>query len=587
MKPDVVFVAGMELTHQDVVLHQYGQSILKQILEKRYAVVQVNFDRMVSLGQFDYLGDYDADIDRMAEYLAALDGKIIGFYTICNNFINVANLLLCVHEKAPDAKIILGGPHATMTWEHCLTAFPFVSAVCMGESENSITPLVEALLGDGSLENVPGIGYRNADGALVRNQPCALIPQEELIKYVVFDPDYMANPERGTMFVEGGRGCPFHCSFCSTSRFWLRHFRVKPVDDLIAEMDRHSAQLGFKRFSVEHDMFTANKKHLHRFCNILIERGTPYRWACSSRIDVLDEQSIRLMAASGCDEVFLGIETGSPRMQDRIDKHLNLEDSIPKIILMQQLGINVKASFIYGLVDETEEDFLMTLDMLQRLFLAGVHFLQLHRFFPLPGTPDGETIRNEIYFDEYDVDLTIISRKALTPRSRALIRDYPDLFLHLYTFKSEVRRKYRWADSLVVFTSNLSIYYSHTCEILLEQIGYQALYMRYEDWFKRLSLEFSTEGALAMQKLVNPMIRHIVEQEGIAPLTEMWRYETDVMDYVENRETQNRIASYGMDILRAKDRREYVMKPFRCMLALDPKNNTVRTIAIPEWIRFD
>lgn len=587
MRPDVILVAGLELTEQKIVLHQYGQSILKQILQKRYAVEQINFDRMVSLGEFRYEGDYDGDLERMADYLAARGGKIIGFYTICNNFINVADLVRRVHRKAPEAKIIFGGPHATMTWEHCLAAFPFLSAVCMGESEHSIMPLVDALIEGGDLAAVPGIGFCGADGSLVRTQPCALIPQEALSDYVVYDPDYMANAESGTMFVEGGRGCPFHCSFCSTSRFWLRRFRVKPVDNLIQEMDNHYNRLGFKRFSVEHDMFTANKKHLHRFCNILIERGTPYRWACSSRIDVLDEESIRLMAASGCDEVFLGIETGSPRMQKRIDKHLNLDDSIPKIILMQQLGINVKCSFIYGLVDETEEDFLMTLDMLRRLYLAGVHFLQLHRFFPLPSTPDGEAIRDEIFFDEYDIDLTIISRKALTPQNRALILEFPDLFLHLYSFNNEVRRKYRWADSLVVFTSNLSVYYPHTCEVLLDKMGFQALYMRYEEMFKQLSLCFSTDGAMAMHELVHPMLRRIVQTEDYPPLTEMYRYESDVMDYVENRETEMRIVCYNMDVLQAKEKREYEMKPFRAALMLNKADNTVRTIAVPAWINFD
>ena len=585
MRPDVVLVAGVELVTREIVLHQYGQSILKQILDERYDVRLINFDRMVSRGQFHYVGDYDTDLDRVADYLAAMDGRIIGFYTICNNFVNVADLAKRVHKKAPGAKLFFGGPHATMTWEHCLEAFPFLSAVCMGESEYSITPLVEALLSGGSLENVPGIGYRGPDGACHKTAPCALIPQDELTRYVVYDPEYLAVEERSTMFVEGGRGCPFRCSFCSTSRFWLRHFRVKPVQSLIGEMDNHCQRMGFKRFAVEHDMFTANRKHLTEFCNTLIARGSPYRWACSSRIDVLDETSIRLMAASGCDEVFLGIETGSPRMQKRIDKHLNLEDSIPKIILMQQLGINVKASFIYGLVDETEEDFLLTLDMLRRLYLAGVRYLQLHRFFPLPGTPDGEAIRDRIFFDEYGVDMTIISRETLTPENREMILKYPDLFLHLYTFDSEVRSKYRWADTLVVFTSSLSVFYPHTCEVILEEMGYQELYLRYEDMFKNLSLSFSDEGK--MQTLVEPMLRQVVEAENRPALTEMWRYETDVMNYVVNKETETKLVTYGMDVLRAKEKHEYVMKPFRAMLALDPESHTVRTIAVPEWIRFD
>jgi len=167
------------------------------------------------------------------------------------------------------------------------------------------------LLGDGNLRNVPGIARREEDGTPLLNPPCRLVPKEELHRYTVYEMDQALGPGQTTMNLEGGRGCPFHCSFCSTSRFWNRHFRMKPAEDLIREMDTFHERSGIRRFSIEHDMFTANRKYVETFCRLLTDRGTPYRWACSSRIDVLDEDLIQLMARAGCEEVFLGIETGN------------------------------------------------------------------------------------------------------------------------------------------------------------------------------------------------------------------------------------------------------------------------------------
>ena len=587
MSLDILLASGMDLLDEKEAMPQVGQVILKKLLKPHFTVEQVDFDVHVTLGKFRYGRTYDETVERMADYLLAMNSKIIGFYTICNSFITVVNVSACIHRKNPDVILFYGGPHATMTWKHCLEELPFLTCVCMGESEYSIVPLVRTLLEGGPLAEVPGVAWRNADGKAERNIPCGLVPETELQKYAVYDLDAVYTPGHAKMFIEGGRGCPFQCSFCSTRLFWQQKFRVKPVEDIIREMDVHYERGGFDSFSIEHDMFTANRKHLKQFCETLIGRGSPYTWACSSRIDVLDEESIRMMAKAGCREIFLGIETGSPRMQDRIDKHLNLKDAVPKVILMQRLGILVRASFIYGLVGETEEDFLQTLDLLRHLYLEGVRDCQLHRFFPLPETPDAARIRDQIYFDEYDIDMSIASRKAMTPENRELIRNHPDLFLHYYTFKSEVRQKYRWADSLAVLTGNTEIYYPHTTDLLLEKLDYQQLYLKYEEIFKELSLCFSLEGPAKLKALIDVRLRDIVEREAIPEVSAMYRYEDDVRRFLREGNREARVVTYPMDINRALKKKEYIMEPFRAMMALDPEKNAVRFISIPAWMKMD
>ena len=583
VQTDIVLVSGLDWKQGVAALPQYGQYILHKILEQHYKSELVCFDRMQYLGEFSYDGDYDDVLDRMADYLLSLNSKTIGFYTICNNFLTVVGISKRIARKAPDIAIIFGGPHATMTYEHCLKTFPYLRAVCMGESERSILPLVSALVNNSTLENVPGIAYIQ-DGQLHQNPACELIPAEELTDYAVYDytvENLLSLP------MEGGRGCPFHCSFCSTNMFWHRRFRVKPVEHLIAEMDRFNRETGATRFSINHDIFTANRKHLTAFCETLIAKGSPYTWDCSSRIDVLDEDIVRLMRRSGCREIFLGIESGSPRMQKIIGKNLNLKNANSIILLMKQLGFQITASFIYGLPDEIEEDFDQTLEMLEAFFFAGIFNCQLHRFFPLPATPDAIKIRDKIYFDEYDIDMSIAERKAMTPENIELILQHPDLFLQYYSFRNEVRQKFRWADSLMLINSNLSIHFKQTCTMLLKRLGYKRLYQKYEDIFKEMSIKFIILSFEERSRLILKLLSDIVEKEQIPELTELFRYENDVFTFINQEDKSSRQVTYKMDIVTAIRDGIYNMRPFRGLLKWDEKSKNAKLIPIPEWIHFE
>ena len=119
--------------------------------------------------------------------------------------------------------------------------------------------------------------------------------------------------------LEAGRGCPYGCTFCSTSPFWGRKFRIKSVEALICEMVSFNKKYGVTKFSLVHDMFTANPGHLEHFCNNIIQEVPNFTWGCSSRVDVLNEAIIDKMRKANCKGIYLGIETGSPSMQKLIN----------------------------------------------------------------------------------------------------------------------------------------------------------------------------------------------------------------------------------------------------------------------------
>jgi radical SAM superfamily enzyme YgiQ (UPF0313 family) len=556
-----------------------GQEILKEILSTEFETELINFDLLHKTGRLPYAPDIGQSLERMTAYLLSYNAKVIGFYTICNSFLTVVELARRVREGDSRVKIVFGGPHATMTAEPCLNSLPFLDVICRGESEKSIMPLMRALIGSGDLSTVPGIAFREQDG-IVQTPSAPLLSDEELGDYTVFDhgPDY--SNEDGTM-LEGGRGCPYTCTFCSTSMFWGRQFRVKPVATLVAEMDRFHELYGTTLFAIQHDIFTARRSHLSAFCETLIEAGSPYKWRCSSRIDVLDSEIIKLMARAGCIQIYLGIETGSPRMQRIIKKNLNLEKACQHIRELTDAGIFTSSSFIYGFPEETEDDFLQTLAVMEQLYLMGNRSIQLHRFFPLPATEEGAKVYDVAYFDEDDVDLSIFNRKAINDEGRELIVRHKDLFLQFYTFKSDNRANYPWIEAVTLLLAVASDWFYETGKCLIRSYGIAQLYFRHEALFREIYLQFcdiALNGEL--REPFSHYLLRLIEADGMAAASEIFRYEMQLGRYVSSEKSEPEVNTYTLDILRATREGIYESKETSLMFSRRGADGSLRVNAL-------
>jgi radical SAM superfamily enzyme YgiQ (UPF0313 family) len=381
----------------------------------------------------------------------------------------------------PDARIIFGGPHATLTAKESLKAFDFIDAVGLGEAETYICDIVNELIsGRDSFENIKGICYRGKYGITSTELPKLLDPIElsdmsmvDMLK----DCDHSYTSTDAKSFqLEGGRGCPLSCTFCSTNEFWQRNYRVKSVKALIREMKGLHAEYGCKKFALEHDFFTMDKKYLHEFCEELIKEDLKYTWGCSSRIDNLSYESIELMKRAGCVGIFVGLETGSDRMQRTLQKNINIEDAVEKIIYLKNIGISVTVSFIYGFPDETVEDFADTMRVVDKLLLNNIRKLQLHKFIPLPKTRELEKVVGRLYFDEADINFSMYRGGTSSLSDIELVKQHLDIFPQFYTFDSEVRSRFRRIDFLVYF---LVIVYKEgylTVRYLLDKYGVMGIY---------------------------------------------------------------------------------------------------------------
>jgi tRNA A37 methylthiotransferase MiaB len=360
----------------------------------------------------------------LARALAARTCDLFGFSTVCSTYPLTLTVTRLLKQARPDARVVLGGPQATATAVQTLRGFPEVDAVLAGEVEHSVGEFVSHF--PARAERVPGLVHRGADGAPVENPPAPLPAMEEVPEAAF---DLWATGPIEKIPIEAGRGCPYGCRFCSTNRFFGRRYRVKTPQALVAEALATSRRYGARRVMLVHDHFAADRNAFHAFCGQW--RSSPemegLTWSCSLRVDAVDDTVVEGLAASGCENVFIGMETGSQRMQSAIHKRLNLGRSRDALEKLDRAGVPTTVSFILGFPDETAADLEATLASFQEVLSRPTSQPQVLLLSPLAGSPYHDEYRERLQFDNR---VSGMARQggSLGTEEQRLVEAHPGLF---------------------------------------------------------------------------------------------------------------------------------------------------------------
>ena len=400
-----------------------------------------------------YRKNYNAFIAAATDRILAAEPKVVTFYTLWPYYHIILRVAKELKARNNQLIIVLGGPQASATADPTMIAAPWVDYICTGEGENTIVPFIQAILKDNgqNLESVLGLYYRKG-GAVVHNDLNTPLSDLETLPYwderlcaihhEIPNPGWDA-PEY-FMPIDAGRGCPYNCTFCCTSHFWKRTYRLKSPDRILADIRHYHDNYGMTSFWFSHDAFTTDRQLVSEVCDRIIESGINIRWRCSSRIDCVTEELLLKMKKSGLVEIEFGIETGSLRMQKLTHKNLNLERSKQLIQFVLKQGIHVSLFFMYGFPEETEEDLADTFDLIFSMLDAGVQHVSMSftRFNPATDI----TLR---YFDDLvlNPDIKILTRSVSFGYEEELnmIRNNKAMFPFLYHLNTPVRNDYQYA----------------------------------------------------------------------------------------------------------------------------------------------
>lgn len=349
---------------------------------------------------------FDLSVDEVVEQVVETDPAYVGITLFTVGVWCGAEIARKIKARLPHVTILVGGPHISSMGPETMQRFPEFDYAVVGEGEEILTELLEALETGGDLNAVDGIIYtrpsqrpgdpgRNcivtAKRAVTRDMDRLPMPAWDLLPGFPEDyrPAVFDFPRQPVASIAASRGCPFHCRFCDTSTFGaaVRAYSAERVFEIMQHLQN---EYGVKHILFVDDLFTASRKRTTELCHLIIESGMDITWSCASRVDVVKKDLLDLMKRAGCWEISFGLETGSDAMLKKMDKSAAVARSEETLQWCADAGIRSKGLFMLGYPGETRETIAETKAFLERVPLSIMH---LTKFTPYPGSP--------IYHDLY------------------------------------------------------------------------------------------------------------------------------------------------------------------------------------------
>ena len=317
--------------------------------------------------------------DDMEEALLPYTGAdLYGISSSTPQYPQSLKILDIISRYNPDAYTVVGGPHASSLPERCLEdGFDFV---VVGEGENAILDLInqieegrvkEKVIRVPSIPNLDSIPY----------------PARHLIDLRSYA--YDIDGGKGTTLFTS-RGCPYACAFCSKD-VWPRGVRFNSSEYVIKELKHMMEVYGFKHFLFLDDSLTLNKKRVLELCRKM--EPLNIKWRCYARTSTTRE-TLEAMKSAGCVEVGVGVESGSQKILDMVNKGETVEQNAHFVEKCNEIGMIANVFIMIGLPGETYE----TVDETRR-WMENVRPQKFgfNMFMPYAGTP----VYN--YPEKYDI----------------------------------------------------------------------------------------------------------------------------------------------------------------------------------------
>jgi anaerobic magnesium-protoporphyrin IX monomethyl ester cyclase len=343
-----------------------------------------------------------------------------------------------VKEINPEIKIVVGAFHPTFCPDDAMQN-PDFDFIIRGEGEIPLTSLMKEIKKDNpKWETVPGIHYRDRDGKIKSNPGVNLIANLDELPFPARD--MVLNCDHNSYRIHSvstTRGCPYTCSFCADRRFWNGKVRRRSVESVIEELKLLMEK--YKAVSIDFvdGTFTYDRKYLQKFCQSLIDERLHIKWGCTARYDNIDEDLLKLMKRANCSGLYFGLESGSNRVLQSIDKKLTVENIVRVSKMVHESGITCISAVLLGLPDETKEDIKKTIKLMKNF---KTDYFDVNSYMPLPGSAFGDLMSED---ERRKIDWGKIAYKSFSNYfSKAMSEeDFRRSQLKAYQIADSVRRK--------------------------------------------------------------------------------------------------------------------------------------------------
>lgn len=301
----------------------------------------------------------------------------------------------------PNLPVILGGVHATVIPEACLAqAGDSIDALVIGEGERRLLELLERFRSGGDFRGLDGVAWKekgevqvNPAHGFIEDLDRLPFPDRRKIQMERYRQASSPGFARGFLRITEiftSRGCPHNCIFCSAALLSGKRGRFRSAGNVTEEMHLCIKDFGIQHFTINDDTFIADTIRLEDFCRHV--QPLSITWSCETRVNTVNPELLKVIRKAGCRKVSFGVESGSPRILERIRKGISIHMVEDAFRYSREAGLLRTGFFQIGSHPEEEmEDVRLTWKLIRRI---DPDFLVVSIATPFPGTELYRTVKN-------------------------------------------------------------------------------------------------------------------------------------------------------------------------------------------------
>jgi len=343
------------------------------------------------------------------EVIPALNQKQPGYFIIYDDGFNyltkmcLTNMRNAAFKMIALAKergcvIIVSSSDSTDHYEQYLDAG--ADFVLMGEAELTLVELIKSLGKQNDPSTIAGISFKKNEcyiktpkRSIIKDLDCLPLPAWDMIDMEPYKKTWLKHAGFFSINIGTTRGCPFKCNWCAKPIYGNR-YNARSPQNVVNEIKYLKQTFGIDHVWFCDDIFGLKPGWVNEFADLVENENLNFKFKIQSRADLLvQERYVEALARAGCDNVWMGAESGSQKILDAMDKGITILQIEEATRLLKKHSIKPSFFIQFGYLGETIEDIKLTIRMINRLM---PHDIGISVSYPLPGTGFYEKVREQL-----------------------------------------------------------------------------------------------------------------------------------------------------------------------------------------------
>ena len=263
--------------------------------------------------------------------------------------------------------------------------------ILLGEAEMTLKELIASLdNNEPDQSHIPGLAFKK-DGIISKSVKRNVLkfldglpfPAWDIIDIEPYRKMWMKSSGYFSLNMATTRGCPFKCNWCAKPIYGNRYNSRSP-ENTVAELKMLKEKFNFDHIWFCDDIFGLKPNWVTEFADLIEKEQLKFRFKIQSRADLLlQENYVAALHRAGCENIWMGAESGSQKILDAMDKGTTVEQIRAATKRIRQYGMLPSFFIQFGYLGETKEDIEKTIQLINELL---PHSIGISISYPLPGT---------------------------------------------------------------------------------------------------------------------------------------------------------------------------------------------------------